>query len=142
MNEHARRVLVQVIKQHGKTIAEDGRPCKRLFNDSLLNEHRNEVSDLVHAVEAKVVCNLLSNVVPLQALFPRLIRQLRDEKGTGEIEAKWAVESWAFAFGVMTDQQASALDAEEMKQERLVKEPNRSETTRSSPTEKRAAREP
>jgi formylglycine-generating enzyme len=107
MNEHPRQVLFQLVKQHGKTVAEDGRLCKSLLNDVLQNQHRKEMNVLVHAIEAKVVCDLLTltSTLPLQVLIGRLVQKLRDEKGTGEMEARWAVESWLLAFELVTDEE-------------------------------------
>jgi hypothetical protein len=111
MNDEPRRVLAQLVVTHGRPFAEDGRVCKSLLNDALRNYHRKEVNVLVLAVEAKVVSDLLNltNTFPPSVLIGRLAQKLSDEKGTGEAEARWAVESWALALGLMTDQQIAAL---------------------------------
>jgi phage FluMu protein Com len=110
MNEHPRRILVQLIRMHGRTIADDGR-LKGLLNDALRNEHRKEVNVLVHAVEAKVVSDLLTltTTIPPSVLIGRLAQKLRDEKGTGETEARWAVETWLLAFELTTVQELAAI---------------------------------
>ena len=108
MNELPRQVLVQLVQKHGKAIAEDSRLCRGLLNDALRNEHRKEMNVLVHAVEAKVVSDLLTvtAAIPRPVLIGRLVQKLRDEKGTGETEAHWAVETWLLAFGMIADKQA------------------------------------
>lgn len=102
MNELPRKILADLISQHGQAVGEDGRLCKSLLNDALRNEHRKEMNVLVHAVEVKIPSDLLVSIstMPAAVLIGRLIQKLRDEKGTGETEARWAVETWALALGV------------------------------------------
>src|SRR4051812_3690580 len=100
----ARHSLVQLVRRR-VAVAEDARLCKGLLNDALRNEHRKEVNVLVHAIEAQVVSDLqhFNRSVPLVAVIARLVQKLRDEKGTGEMEARWAVETWALALGVIAE---------------------------------------
>ncbi len=62
---------------------------------------------LIHATEAEVVHDLLTvtAAVPRSVLTGRVVQKLRDEKGTGETEALWAVETWLLAFELITKQQ-------------------------------------
>src|ERR671912_3011325 len=105
MNELVRQGLREIVARHGPSVVEDRRRCEGLLRDHF-GEHRREVSVLSSALEERVPHDLLAAPagVPREVLLARLARRLSDHLALAEDAARWSVNSWALALGVVTDE--------------------------------------
>ncbi|MBI3734320.1 MAG: hypothetical protein HY259_12830 [Chloroflexi bacterium] len=104
MNIVPRRRLAELISQQGRALSDDPRRCKALLLD-ICGEHKREINVLIAAQEEKIPADLLKSPagVPRALLLEQLTRRLHDNRGLAEEFARWAVESWALALGIVTD---------------------------------------
>jgi hypothetical protein len=104
MNDAPRQTLRELIARHGPGLCSDARRCEGLLRD-LCGEHRREINILVSALKERVPLDLLAaqSAMPRGLLVARLAKRLEDHLAlTGEA-ARWAVDSWALALGVVTE---------------------------------------
>jgi hypothetical protein len=111
MNELARQKLGEIVARHGPTVAGDARRIEGLLRD-YVGRHRREIAVLVNAVEERVAMDLLSFGAgsPRTALLARLARRLQDNLAMEAAAAKWAVNSWALALGVISSAELLVLE--------------------------------
>lgn len=110
MNDRPRRTLRELVARHGRALAADPRRCEALLRD-YCGEYRREVSVLVMAVEERVAQELLApGATPRELLLARLSQQLCDQLALSEEAARWSIDSWALALGVMTDDDLKAAE--------------------------------
>lgn len=104
MNELPRRKLLEIVAKKGRSIIENPRRLEGLLRDCC-GEYRREISVLVSAVEEHAVSDLLSAPanLPPEVLLARLAQRLCDNLGLSETSAKWSIESWALAFGIIAE---------------------------------------
>ncbi len=102
MNDEPRQTLCKLIAQYGRSLSEDPRRCGALLKDHC-GQYKREIFVLVNALENRVAEELLkaSTGVPVVLLLSRLTKRLEDELGLAETAARWAVETWALALGVI-----------------------------------------
>lgn len=102
MDDLPRQKLGEIISRYGQAIGDDPRKCEGLLKD-LCGEYRREIFVLVSALKERVAAELLAmpGGLPREVTLARLIRRLHDNLGLTEEVARWAVESWAMALGVM-----------------------------------------
>lgn len=100
-----REKLVEIVSQYGSGVTEDARRCKGLLLD-LCGDHQREINALVGALSEQVAVELTvghRSGVPMQVLLPRLAQRLYDRLGLDRDLANWAVESWALALGILSE---------------------------------------
>lgn len=104
MNNKPRNTLRQLIEKYGKDLCGDARRCESLLKD-LCGEYRREISVLTNAIEERVPLDLLAanKTVPNELLLTKLAKRLEDNLGLTKEASSWAVASWAFALGIITD---------------------------------------
>ncbi|HYO62498.1 MAG TPA: right-handed parallel beta-helix repeat-containing protein [Pyrinomonadaceae bacterium] len=75
-------------------------------------EYRREVSVLMSAVEEHVPQDMLAAHAgtPRELLLARMARRLSDQRALSEPAAAWAVNSWALALGLITEDELKALE--------------------------------
>ena len=102
MDDLPRRKLIELVGRFGRDVAGDARRCEALLRD-MCPQHRREISVLVSAAKDSVGVELLgsSSGIPKEVLLSRLTKRLHDEQGIVEDFARWAVESWALALGII-----------------------------------------
>lgn len=102
MNDQPRRVLCDLIARNGPSLVENQRRCEALLRDHCA-EYRREVNVLVSALRDRVPRDILSSTSTTLrgVLLARLTERLQDDLALSEDAAKWAVESWALAIGVI-----------------------------------------
>jgi hypothetical protein len=104
MNNLPRQALRRIVDKYGKEICSDARRCEGLLND-LCGAYRREVNVLVVAVEEHVPLDLLARAGSMspELLLTRLEKRLEEHTALTAEAARWSVESWALALGVITD---------------------------------------
>lgn len=108
MDDAPRQTLRALVARHGTGLCSDARRCEALLRD-LAGAHRREVNILVSALKERVPLDLLAgqSAMPRGLLLARLAKRLEDHLGlTGEA-ARWAVDSWALALGVVTEEEVA-----------------------------------
>ena len=112
MNDAPRQKLREIIGQHGRIIIENPRRLENLLRD-YCGEFRRETSVLTVALEEHAAADLLAaSALPRKVTLARLTQRLCDNLALSESAARWSIESWAWAFGLMTDAELAANETE------------------------------
>jgi hypothetical protein len=111
MNDQPRQKLREIVARHGPSVVRDVRRCEGLLKDYSA-EYRREVSVLVSALEEHVPQDLsaASAGTPRPVLLARLARRVSDNRALSEPAAAWAVNSWALALGLISDDDLKTLE--------------------------------
>lgn len=109
MTDDPRQALVEVVRQYGGALADDPRRTEALLRD-YCPERKRETFQLVSAIRERVPADLLTSKdsTPRDVLLPRLMARLSENLGLPEAAARWAVESWALALGVVSAAEMTA----------------------------------
>lgn len=102
MNNQPRQILTQLIKQHGPAICNEPLRLKAMLRDLCDPQHKREVNILGFALDERIPHDLLNAGAQSKFQLPRLSQRLQDAYAMSEEAAKWAVESWALALGVLS----------------------------------------
>ena len=102
MNNIPRQKLIEIIALYGPQTIDDPRRVEGLLRD-FCGEHRREIKALVEAVRERMALDLraFSGSHPPEMLIANLTRRLLDNSPMSEDMARWVVESWAVALGVI-----------------------------------------
>ena len=97
-----RQKLRELIVEYGRSLCDDPRRCEALLKDHC-GQYKREVFALISAQKNRVAEELLKNSagVPPVLLLARLAQRLEEELALSAEAARWAVESWALALGVI-----------------------------------------
>ncbi len=111
MNDFPRQKLCEIIKKYGHALCDEPRRCEAFLRDELRGEHSREIHLLVFALKERVPADLLNlqNNMTKPLLLARLSKRLYDNLGIAEEFARWAVESWALALGVMSAEEIRSI---------------------------------
>ncbi|MDQ3687127.1 MAG: hypothetical protein M3430_16250 [Acidobacteriota bacterium] len=106
MSDVPRQTLRNLIAKYGRDLCSDAGRCEGLLRD-LCGAYRREINILISALEERVPLDLLAahTSMPRELLLTRLTRRLEDQLALTEEAARWAVDSWALALGVITDRE-------------------------------------
>ncbi len=103
MNDLPRHTLSRIIADHGRAICDEPKRIESLLRD-LCGAHRREINIITGALEERVTADLMAgNSVPREVLLARLAARLRDNLAYTPEAARWGVETWAFALGIMSE---------------------------------------
>lgn len=102
MRDQPRQVLCGLIARYGHALADDRDRCSGLLRD-LCPADKPEIKVLLTAQEEGIAAALagVSQASVPDALVARLTKRLRDDCHMTDEAARWAVESWALALGVI-----------------------------------------
>jgi hypothetical protein len=103
MNDLPRQKLCELIAQHGPALCEDARRCKALLKEAC-GVHKPEIRVLTEVLTEEAILDEMRTAppdAPRDELLARVTRQLREATDLPEDEARWGVESWATALGVI-----------------------------------------
>ncbi|HEX9928690.1 MAG TPA: pectinesterase family protein [Pyrinomonadaceae bacterium] len=129
MNDLARQKLIETVGRHGKSIVDDTRRAEGLFRDNFGGFNR-EIAVLTMALEEGVARDLAAaqQNAPSASLLARLTQRLVDNLALSEDAAKWAVDSWALALGVVSNNDLKPTETQnaEKSQTNIVPVPNSS----------------
>ncbi len=111
MNELPRLKLREIVARHGQQVVTEGRRVEGLLRD-YCGEYRREVSVLVMALEEHVAADLVAApaATPREVLLARLARRLCDNLALSEAAARWAVNSWALALGLISGDELKKIE--------------------------------
>jgi parallel beta-helix repeat protein len=118
MNDLPRQKLREIVARHGRSIIEDTRRCEGLLRD-YCGKYRREVSVLVMALEERVAEDMLAapaSTTPREVLLARLSERLCDHLALAEPAARWAVESWALALELISNDELAAIEQRRLSQ--------------------------
>jgi hypothetical protein len=104
MNDLPRQTLSRIILEHGHGICGEPKRVEALLRD-LSGAHRREINIIVGALEERVATDLLAsrNTVPRDVLLARLAARLRDNLAYTPEAARWGVDTWAVALGIISE---------------------------------------
>lgn len=102
MNDIVRLKLIEIVTQYGQIVIENPSLVKGLLRD-FCGDHKREINGLMDALHEGVPLELRAagHGTPPALLLARLTRRLIDDRSMVEEMARWAVESWAMALGVL-----------------------------------------
>jgi len=102
MSSDVIKALQEIVSSYGPSICDNAGRCKALLMD-LCPTHRLEVNLLVVALQEGVPNRLASSPpgVPLVSLLATLALNVSEGHGLKRELARWAVETWAVALGVI-----------------------------------------
>jgi len=111
MNDLPRQKLVEIVAKHGKTVVDNPRRLEGLLRD-YCGVYRREISVLTMALEERIAPDLLAAAksTPRQVLLGRLAQRLCDNLALSEPAARWAVDSWAFALGIVSKDELKSFE--------------------------------
>ena len=121
MNNAPRQMLRLIINKYGQDLCGNRRRCEGLLKD-LCGEYRREINVLTSALEERVPLDLLAAAtsMPSELLLTKLTKRLEDNLGlTGEA-SRWAVNSWAFALGILSEAEIQAKELKEKEQNDIL----------------------
>ena len=108
MNSLPRQRLREAVARYGRTLSDKPHLCQALLND-LCGDYRGDIGLLVIAAREGVVSDLITSgsSVPRELLLRKHVKHLEKFHFT-ESAARWGVESWALALGLMSDDELSS----------------------------------
>ncbi|MCA1626759.1 MAG: hypothetical protein LC742_02175 [Acidobacteria bacterium] len=103
MNDLPRHTLSRIIAEHGRGICDAPKRIEALLRD-LCGAYRREINIIIGALEERVAVDLIAagNSVPRDVLLARLAARLRDNLAYTPEAARWGVETWAVALGILS----------------------------------------
>lgn len=124
MNAHVRDTLCRMLATYGADVVADVRRCEGLLRD-LCPQDKREVHVLLGALREHVPAELAAPALRRGALgaIGRLARRLEDNLALAAGPARWAVESWALALGVVTAKQLAAAPPKQPRAAQVVPPP-------------------
>lgn len=104
MNNQPRQKLCELILQYGRSLCDEPKRCEGLLRD-FCGQYRGEISVLISSLKEGVAADLLSSQksIPIEIVLARLTQRLQKDLYLSEEAARWAVESWALALGIIAN---------------------------------------
>jgi hypothetical protein len=105
LNALPRQKLCEIIKIYGKDVCNNHKRIRGLLND-FCHGNYPEINFLLTALAEKVDIELLasSKTLPYEMISARLVGRLYGNRGMAKEIACWAVDSWALALGVISNE--------------------------------------
>ena len=105
MNPIAREKLIALVAKFGRSIIDDHKRCEALLSDVYGDQYELELFVLLAALKERIPSELVSGSggVSKEVLFGKLATRLAVKKGFKEDLARWGVESWGIALGVLSE---------------------------------------
>ena len=96
-------LLKEIIVKNGSGLCFSRSRCKSIISDTFKNSHGREKNLLYTVLDDGIVSDLINSPKELKINASRYIDKLVQEQGIEIIYAQWAVYSWAFSLGLITD---------------------------------------
>jgi hypothetical protein len=103
MNDLPRRKLKELLATHGQGLCTDWRRCRSLLKEQCPQD-KKEIDVLIETLRNDRVEEELVTLPPgadVVGLLPQLTAQLQEDSEMSEADARWGVESWAMALGLL-----------------------------------------
>ena len=109
MNDLPRHTLSRIIAEHGRALCDSPKRVEALLRD-LCGAQRREINIIIGALDERVAADLMAagKSVPRDVLLARLAARLRDNLAYTPEAARWGVETWAVALGVLSEAELRA----------------------------------
>lgn len=119
MNPLPRHTLKKIVSQRGRDICASPSRLEALLRD-LCGDYRREINVLIGALENRVAADLMdaSRSLPREVLLTQLARRLQDNLAYTQEASRWAVESWAYALGLLSEAELAAREKDNGADER------------------------
>lgn len=111
MNNLPRQKLTEIVARLGRAVIANPRRCEGLLRD-YCGEYRREIAVLVGAMEERVAADLAAtnSGMPREVLLTKLAQRLHDNLAMDKTAARWAVNSWALALGVVSNAELKEME--------------------------------
>jgi DNA-directed RNA polymerase subunit RPC12/RpoP len=105
-----RQKLVELVSRFGPQVSEDAKRCEGLLRD-FCGDHKREITILVAAIREGVTVELRvsQGAIPQDVLLERCSQRLHSNLGLVPHLARWSVETWALALGVISTKELTNL---------------------------------
>lgn len=109
MNTLPSETLRNLIVRYGRSLCDDPRRLEALLRD-YCGTYRQEISVLTGAARERIPPDLLTSVstMPIEIAIAQQTKRLQANLGLSEDSARWSVQSWAFALGLLSETEISA----------------------------------
>jgi len=103
MQDVPRQKLIEIVTRFGPQLCDDPKRCEGLLRD-YCGSHKREITILVAAIREGVPVELRGSqgAIPHDVLLERCAQRLRNNVGVVPHLARWSVETWALALGVLS----------------------------------------
>jgi hypothetical protein len=110
MNDLSRQKLRELVARYGRSLCDDPLRCEGLLRD-FCGQNRAEIFALSQAVRQGIPSELItsSGQLPPEVFLGRFSKRLEEDCGMDGAIARWAVESWALALGLVSEDQLNRL---------------------------------
>ena len=100
--ENPQQILCKIITKYTSSICYDRSRCRNILFDCL-TDYPKEKSVLILALNEGIPNSLLEydDTIPLELLLDKLKNQLLERSAITKEFAKWCIESWALALGII-----------------------------------------
>jgi formylglycine-generating enzyme required for sulfatase activity len=107
MSDIPRETLIQIVSRFGPQVCEDPRRCEALLRD-LCGSHKKEINALIAAIRSDFIEELRAckQTALQKVVIERSIKQLHDDTGIVIELARWSIDSWSLALGLLTQSEA------------------------------------
>lgn len=109
INELPRQTLNRIVAKYGSEICDQPKRVGSLLRD-LCGAYRRENNTIVGALEEGAAIDLLrwNRSVPREMLLAQLVSRLQENLAYTPDAARWAIDSWAVALGVLSETELQA----------------------------------
>jgi hypothetical protein len=137
VNDVPREQLKKIIGRYGRSLSEDPQRCEALLRD-FCGQYRKEISVLISAIKESIPVDLSNSQhrVPSDLLLAQLTKRLEDRLAIDPVAARWSVESWAIALGLISEQAKNIAAQEPIKNNPLPPEHPPTKPTNNPPPPK------
>ncbi|MDM8567034.1 hypothetical protein QUF74_15460 [Candidatus Halobeggiatoa sp. HSG11] len=107
MQDFPREKLKELVEQQGSMLGEDAERCEFFLRNACGSEYKREVFVLVNAVKEGIPKELAypPQALPLDVVSDYLSQRLVDNLWLDRVASEWAVQTWAIALGLVTDEE-------------------------------------
>jgi formylglycine-generating enzyme required for sulfatase activity len=102
MNDNPRQKLIELVAKYGDHVWEDAKRCEGFLRD-LCGDQKREIAILIAALRENVAVELRETHgrLPLSLVVDRCSKRLHENTGVVPDLAKWSVETWGLALGLI-----------------------------------------
>jgi very-short-patch-repair endonuclease/DNA polymerase III delta prime subunit len=110
MSVSPRQILCDLATQRGQVVIDNARLLESLLRD-LCGEYKPEIAALLSALRALIPSSLkITAGIPHSLMLSQMTQRLHSQQGLEVTVARWAVESWALALGVIDASECTSPD--------------------------------